>query len=85
METGHTEYGNRLLEVPAVHHDGRSMSVAFTVTLLTRPGDVRPVGIAAVIRDDTQRWQERRQSRLRLIELEAQIENQSSPSGTLGR
>ena len=71
METGHTEYGDRLLEVPAVHRDGRAMSVAFTVTLLTRPGQVRPDGIAAVIRDDTERWQERRRLRARIAELEA--------------
>jgi PAS domain S-box-containing protein len=71
MDTGQTEYGNRLLEVPAIHRDGRSMSVAFTVTLLTRPGQLRPDGIAAVIRDDTERWQERRRTRQRLAELEA--------------
>jgi uncharacterized protein YjiS (DUF1127 family) len=73
MDTGHTEYGNRLLEVPAVHQDGRSMSVAFTVTLLTRPGQLRPDGIAAVIRDHTERWQERRRTRQRLAELEALV------------
>jgi PAS domain S-box-containing protein len=71
MDTGHTDYGHRLLEVPAVHRDGRAMSVAFTVTLLTRPGRLRPDGIAAVIRDDTERWQESRRTRQRLAELEA--------------
>lgn len=71
MDTGHTDYGNRLLEVPAVHQDGRSISVAFTVTLLSRPGQLRPDGIAAVIRDDTERWQERRRTRQRIAELEA--------------
>ena len=55
MATGHTKYGQQLLEVPAVHRDGRPLSVAFTVTLLTRPGQVRPDGIAAVLRDDTAR------------------------------
>ena len=34
VESGHTEYGNRLLEVPSTHRDGRAISVAFTVTLL---------------------------------------------------
>jgi PAS domain S-box-containing protein len=74
METGHTDYGNRLLEVPAVHRDGRPLSVAFTVTLLRRPGHQQPDGIAAVIRDDTERWQERRRTRQRLAELEARAE-----------
>jgi PAS domain S-box-containing protein len=71
METGHTDYGSRLLEVPAVHEDGHAMSVAFTVTLLMHPGEQRPEWIAAVLRDDTQRWQERRRMRERVAELEA--------------
>lgn len=53
METGQTEYANRLLEVPALHRDGHTLSIAFTVTLSTRPGDKQPHAIAAVIRDDT--------------------------------
>lgn len=73
MQTGHTDYGNRLLEVPAVHRDGRTMSVAFTVTLLTRSGVTRPDWIAAVLRDDTERWQERRRLRERIVELEASL------------
>ncbi len=71
MTTGHTDYGDRLLEVPAVHRDGHPMSVAFTVTLLTDPGRQQPLGVAAVIRDDAERWQERRRTRQRLSELEA--------------
>jgi hypothetical protein len=59
MTTGHTSYGNRLLEVPALHRDGRTLSVAFTVTLL-RPIGMNPIGIVAVLRDETARWQERR-------------------------
>jgi hypothetical protein len=54
-----------------VYRDGRAISVAFTVTLLSRPGEQRPDGIAAVLRDDTQRWQERRRARERLAELKA--------------
>ncbi len=71
MATGHTEYGSRLLEVPALHRDGRSLSIAFTVTLLRHPGGNRPYAIAALIRDDTERWQERRQLNKRLAALEA--------------
>jgi PAS domain S-box-containing protein len=65
METGHTEYGTRLLEVPALHRDGHTFSIAFTVTLLTHPGEPRPDAIAAVIRDDTARYEERRRARKR--------------------
>jgi PAS domain S-box-containing protein len=63
MTTGRTDYGDRLLEVPALHRDGRRLSIAFTVTLLRRPDERMPCGIAAVMRDDTERWQERRQLR----------------------
>lgn len=63
MTTGHTDYGDRLLEVPALHRDGRRLSIAFTVSLLKRSpsGEIR--AIAAVIRDDTERWQERQRLR----------------------
>jgi PAS domain S-box-containing protein len=71
METGHTDYGTRLLEVPALHRDGHTISVAFTVTLLKSHGNIRPQGIAAVLRDDTARWQERRRTRERLAMLES--------------
>jgi PAS domain S-box-containing protein len=66
METGHTQYGNRLLEVPALHRDGHTFSIAFTVTLLTHAGEQRPDGIAALIRDDTARREELRSLRDRL-------------------
>lgn len=55
MATGETRYGTELLEVPAVHRDGHRLSIAFTVTLLRRPGRPDVEGIAAVIRDDTER------------------------------
>jgi PAS domain S-box-containing protein len=57
MKTGQTEYAERLLTVPALRRDGSTVSIAFTVTLL--PGDdaMGPRGVAAVIRDDTERWE----------------------------
>ena len=69
MATGHTSYGDRLLEVPALHADGRRLSIAFTVSLLAGPDPDHPAGIAAVLRDDTERWQERRQLRDELTRL----------------
>jgi PAS domain S-box-containing protein len=60
MTTGHTGYGDKLLEVPALRADGETISIAFTVTLL--PGaDGKPNAIAAVLRDDTQRFRERKE------------------------
>lgn len=60
MATGETRYGEQLLEVPALHRDGHRLSIAFTVTLLRRPGRHVPTGIAAVVRDVTRQWSERR-------------------------
>ena len=69
MDTGHTDYGDRLLEVPALHRDGQRLSIAFTVTLLKGSGEKVPFGIAAVIRDETARWQERRRLNEELASL----------------
>ena len=60
METGRTSYGDRLLEVPAIHRDGRTLSVAFTVTLLAN-ADGSVAHIVALLRDETVRWNERRE------------------------
>jgi PAS domain S-box-containing protein len=69
VATGLTRYGDSLLRVPAVHKDGRALSIAFTVALLTG-ADGRVEGVAAVIRDDTARFNEERALRRRLAELE---------------
>ena len=69
VATGITRYGDSLLRVPALHKDGRPLSIAFTVALLTdAQGQV--TGVAAVIRDDTARFNEDRALRRRLAELE---------------
>jgi PAS domain S-box-containing protein len=70
MQTGHTRYGTEVLRVPALHKDGRTLSIAFTVALLRAPGDGARV-IAAIVRDETSRWNEERALRQRLVELEA--------------
>ena len=70
MATGHTRYGADLLRVPALHADGERRSIAFTVTLLTDPGGA-VTGIAAVVRDETQRWADERALRAELAELRA--------------
>ena len=71
MASGITKYGSDLLRVPALAKDGRQLSIAFTVALLAGP-DGKPDAIAAVIRDETARFQEERALRKRLAELEAQ-------------
>ncbi|WP_373324951.1 PAS domain S-box protein [Methylobacterium organophilum] len=71
MQTGVTRYGTQLLKVPALHKDGRSLSIAFTVALLKAP-DGTVTGIAAIIRDETERWEEERRLRRRVADLEAE-------------
>jgi PAS domain S-box-containing protein len=70
MQTGQTRYGTEVLHVPAVHKDGRTLSIAFTVALLETP-DKQSRVIAAILRDETRRWKEERALRQRLAELEA--------------
>jgi PAS domain S-box-containing protein len=72
METGVTKYGTTLLKVPAVHKDGRSLSIAFTVALLFTP-ERKVDAIIAVVRDETSRFQEERELRKRIVELENQL------------
>jgi PAS domain S-box-containing protein len=72
METGTTRYGNDVLKVPASHKDGRTLSIAFTVAMLFDQ-DHRASGVAAVIRDETQRFQEERELRRKLAALEAEV------------
>jgi PAS domain S-box-containing protein len=69
MATGETEYAGRTLAVPALRADGSRLSIEFTVTLL--PGDDGAIaGIAAIVRDVTAQWEERRALMRRLAEAE---------------
>lgn len=70
MRTGTTRYGAETLRVPAIHKDGRQLSIAFTVGMVRDAAD-RVTGIVAVIRDETDRWSEEKRLRQRVAELEA--------------
>ena len=72
METGITRYGNDVLRVPAVHKDGHSLSIAFTVAMLFTE-DKKVSSIVAVVRDESARFAEDRALRKRLMELEGQV------------
>jgi PAS domain S-box-containing protein len=69
MRTGQTRYGVEVLRVPAVRKDGRRISIAFTVALLKDAGG-QVTGIAAILRDETARWEEEQALRRRVAELE---------------
>ena len=72
MRTGITKYGTDLLRVPAVDKAGNALSIAFTVAMLN-DAQGKPSAVAAVIRDETARFQEERAKTRRIAELEAAL------------
>lgn len=72
MASGTTKYGSTLLKVPAVHKSGRALSIAFTVAMLFDDAG-RVSSVIAVIRDETERFQEDRRLRQRIAELENEL------------
>jgi PAS domain S-box-containing protein len=70
MATGQTRYGHDVLRVPALHKDGRALSIAFTVALLPAGEGQSTGAIVAVVRDETARWTEERALKARVRELE---------------
>ena len=73
MQTGTTRYGDKLLTVPALHKSGKPLSIAFTVSMIFDENH-KAVAVAAVIRDDTERFTEQRALKKRIAELEAQLQ-----------
>jgi PAS domain S-box-containing protein len=69
MATGQTRYGSDILRVPALHKEGKPLSIAFTVALLHGPGG-EVSAIVALVRNETERWSEERKLRARLAQLE---------------
>jgi len=73
MRSGLTRYGaGEILAVPATHRDGRRISVEFTV-LPFRDEAGRMIGIAAILRDVTARFEE-----MRLLRAQISQSGQSS-------
>lgn len=72
MATGHTKYGRELLSVPGVRKDGTRVSLEFSIAMLHDP-DGAVLGIAAILRDVTERFERDRALRTRLAELEARV------------
>jgi PAS domain S-box-containing protein len=70
MRTGITRYGaGQLLAVPALHKDGRHISIEFSIELVTDDGGVI-VCVVAFIRDVTERYRREKAQRARLEILE---------------
>ena len=71
METGVSRYEDNLLAVPALKKDGARISVEFSMALI-RNGGGEILGVAAVTREVTARWQREKALKERLAVLEAQ-------------
>jgi PAS domain S-box-containing protein len=77
MKTGVTRYGEgQLLAVPALHKDGRRISIEFSIQFIKDP-DGQTTWVVATIRDVTERY--RREKTLR-AQLEAAEQAGASPT-----
>jgi PAS domain S-box-containing protein len=70
IATGETRYGTKMLAVPSMHQNGTRLSTEFSIVML-RDDDDRPLGVAAILRDITERHQKENAMKVRLAELEA--------------
>lgn len=70
MKSGVTKYGSDTLCVPALHKNGCTLAIAFTVCLLFDTTH-NVTGIAAIVRDETCRYREECDLRARIRDLEA--------------
>jgi PAS domain S-box-containing protein len=67
MQTGQTRYGESdVLSVPALRKDGATISVEFTIYPMKHDGSM--IGVAAVMRDVTKRFNEMRSLKRKLEE-----------------
>lgn len=66
MRSGTSKYGQQLLAVPAMRTDGARISIEFHVVILKdESGGVS--GIAAIVRDVTERWERERALRAQTV------------------
>jgi PAS domain S-box-containing protein len=76
METAVTKYGADVLRVPALHKEGHTLSIAFTVSMMFTENQ-KVTGIVAIVRDETARFAEERELRARLVAVETPIKGDS--------
>ena len=68
MNTGESRYGRGdVLAVPGLVKGGRRISLEFTIVML-KDEDAKPVGMAAIMRDVTKRFEEMRALRAKLAQ-----------------
>ena len=68
MESGKSRYGEGdMLSVPALHKNGKTISVEFTIIPMTDESGAM-IGMAAIMRDVTKRFEELRTLKRRLVD-----------------
>lgn len=77
MKSGETRYGTSILRVPAVNKTGERISIAFSVALL-KDDENNVIGIAAIVRDETEQFNANRQIRKELSALKAAMKTKDS-------
>ena len=81
MATGETRYGpGEMLSVPAMRKDGTRISAEFSIAML-RDEQGSLMGIAAILRDVSERFERDRALHKRLAELEVQVRPANQPAG----
>jgi len=71
MESGESRYSTEMLSAPALRKDGTRISTEFSMVMV-KDDDDRVLGVAAVIRDVSARWQREKDLKERIRTLEAQ-------------
>jgi PAS domain S-box-containing protein len=70
MESGESHYSVDLLSAPALRKDGTRLSTEFSMVMV-KGDDGKVLGVAAIIRDVSARWQREKELKERVKELEA--------------
>jgi PAS domain S-box-containing protein len=78
MKTGESRYGHGdVLSVPSMRKDGQQISVEFTLVPL-KDGQEQMTGMAAVMRDVTERFAEMKVLRQKLAEATGSMRRESA-------
>jgi PAS domain S-box-containing protein len=71
MESGESRYSTEMLSAPALRKEGSRISTEFSMVMV-KDDDGAVIGVAAVIRDVSARWQREKDLKERIKVLEAQ-------------
>ncbi len=70
MQSGSSHYSTDLLSAPALHKNGTRLSTEFSMVMV-KDGEGQMLGVAAIIRNVSARWQREKELKERIKALEA--------------